>query len=530
MMLLLAFVAAVLASALLTHFVRDIASARKWLSAPTSDRHIHTRLTPRLGGVAIFLTLWGLALIAWAIGHLTGRQAIVPDLTFKILEPASLVFLAGLIDDFYGLRPSVKFAVQAWAAVLLFSEGIGISKLSLLAGHPHLSWLVGLPLTVLWVLWITNAFNLIDGLDGLAAGCALFSTLVIGVMAILFQNESILLLTFALAGAIAGFLGYNFNPASIFLGDCGSLLIGFLLSAVALAGSQKAPTVVAVTIPIVALGLPILDVAVAILRRFLSRNRLFDPDREHIHHKLIGRGISHQQAVLVLYGVSACFGFLSLFLLHPVSTVAITFLMAGGFGVLVGLHQLRYHEFLELERVASRAFNQRLVIANDIKIRRAPEALQSCTTFSQFCQVMQQCFQPAGFDGFGLHFSSEAPLGLEVEPLAPSSRPRFQFFWDRSSNPSETNWTLSLCLLKQNGTRLGSFTLYCKGITSPISLDLDIFRATRFCSAVANLVEKMQDSWMDERQTQLVETPPYEKAASAIAGRVRQSLAVPSST
>jgi UDP-GlcNAc:undecaprenyl-phosphate GlcNAc-1-phosphate transferase len=529
-MLLLAFVGAILASALLTRLVRDFASNHNWLSAPTSDRHIHTRLTPRLGGVAIFLTLWGLALIAWAIGHFTGRPAIVPDLTFKIMGPASLVFLFGLIDDFYGLRASVKFAVQAWAAVLLFSEGIGISKLSLLSGHPHLSWLVGLPLTVLWVLWITNAFNLIDGLDGLAAGCALFSTLVIGVMAILFQNESILLLTFALAGAIAGFLGYNFNPASIFLGDCGSLLIGFLLSAVALAGSQKAPTVVAVSIPIIAFGLPILDVAVAVLRRFLSSNRLFAPDREHIHHKLLGRGVPHKQAVLVLYGVSACFGLLSLFLLHPGSTVAITFLMAAALGVLGGLHQLRYHEFLELERVFSRAFNQRLVMANDIKIRRAPDALQSCTTFSQFCQIMKQCFQPAGFDGFGLYIFSEGPLGPELEPVEHSSHPNFHFFWERSSNPSETNCTLSLCLLKQNGTRLGSFTLYCKGITSPIWLDLDIFRATKFCGAVASLVEKMQDSWMDESQNGLVAIPPYGRASSAIAGRVRQSVAVPSST
>ena len=530
MILLLAFVAALLASATLTRFVRDLAIAHKWVSAPTSDRHVHTRLTPRVGGVAIFLTLWGLALTLWVVGRLTGLDAIVPDLTFKILGPATLVFVFGLIDDFYGLRASVKFGVQAWAAVLLFSEGIGISKLSLLAGHPHLSWLVGLPLTILWVLWITNAFNLIDGLDGLAAGCALFSTLVIGVMAILFQNQSILLLTFALAGAIAGFLGYNFNPASIFLGDCGSLLIGFLLSAVAIAGSQKAPTVVAVTIPVVALGLPILDVAVAVLRRFLSRNRLFDPDREHIHHKLLGRGVPHKQAVLVLYGVSACFGLLSLFLLHPASTAAITFLMAAGLGVLVGLHQLRYHEFLELERVVSRAFNQRLVIANDIKIRRAPDALESCTTFSQFCQIMQQCFQPAGFDGFGLSFPSEAPLRPEVELAAQSNRPRVHFFWDRSSSPSEANWTLSLCLLKPNGARLGSFTLYCKGNVAPLSVDLDIFRATRFSSAVASVVEKMQDSWLDEAQNQVLATPAYETTVPAIAGRIRQSVAASSST
>src|ERR1700724_523918 len=136
-------------------------------------------------------------------------------------------------------------------------------------------------------------------------------------MSILFHNEGVLFLTLALAGAILGFLRYNFNPASIFLGDCGSLLIGFLLSAIALAGSQKSPTMVAVAIPIVSLGLPILDVTISVLRRFLGRNKLFSADSAHIHHNLISRGMPHKQAVLLLYGVSACFALFSLFLLNP---------------------------------------------------------------------------------------------------------------------------------------------------------------------------------------------------------------------
>src|SRR5205807_5606771 len=244
-----------------------------------------------------------------------------------------------------------------------FRNGLGITHVP---GHAHLGWLVGLPLTILWVIWITNAFNLIDGLDGLAAGSALFSTLSTCVVAILLRNKGILFMALVLAGAIAGFLRYNFNPASIFLGDCGSLLIGFLLSAIAIAGSQKSPTVVAVAIPIVSLGLPIVDVTVAVIRRFLSCKRLFDADREHIHHKLLGRGISHRQAVLVLYGVSACFGLLSLFLLSPHGTTVATVLTVVGIGVLIGVRQLRYPEFLELGRAAHRTLNQRHVIANDI--------------------------------------------------------------------------------------------------------------------------------------------------------------------
>jgi len=358
-MQVLVFVAALLASAAFTRWIRDFSIARGWVSVPGSDRHVHVRPIPRLGGVAIFLTLWCMVLLAQLVpGHFGTPGYPLPYFTLKILGPATVVFLLGLIDDFVGLNAYLKFAVQAGAAILLFCNGFGISRLSILSPDSHLGWLVGLPLTILWVLWITNAFNLIDGLDGLSAGSALFSTLVTGVVAILFHNEGILFLTLALAGAIAGFLRYNFNPASIFLGDCGSLLIGFLLSAIALAGSQKAPTAIAVAIPIVSLGLPILDVAVAVIRRFLSCQRLFDADREHIHHKLLGRGISHRQVVLVLYGVSACFGLLSLLLLNQAGTAVAMVLIVVGIGVLIGVQQLRYPEFLELGRAANRTLNQ----------------------------------------------------------------------------------------------------------------------------------------------------------------------------
>jgi UDP-GlcNAc:undecaprenyl-phosphate GlcNAc-1-phosphate transferase len=528
-MQIIVFIAALLASALLTRCIRDLCIARGWVSKPTSDRHVHTRPIPRLGGVAIFTTLWSLVLFAWAAGRFTGHEPIFPYLTFKILGPATIIFVLGLIDDFYGVSAYVKFAVQAGAAVVLFLNGFGISRLSLMAGHPHLNWLIGLPLTVLWVLWITNAFNLIDGLDGLAAGCALFSTLVICVTANIFHNQGILLLTLALAGAIAGFLRFNFNPASIFLGDCGSLLIGFLLSAIAMAGSQKAPTVVAVAIPIVSLGLPILDVTVAVFRRFLSCRRLFDPDREHIHHKLLGRGISHRDAVLVLYAVSACFGLLSLFLLHPASAAVILVLTAVGFGVVVGVQQLRYQEFLELGRAANRTLNLRHVISNDIRIRRASDALRSCTTLQQFCQIMQQCLKPAGFDGFGLYFSSELPLQAEALPLPHPRGSKVRFFWDRSLKISEPNWSLSLNLEKHNGARLGCLTLYRKDAKTPLCVDMDIFTSTGFSSAVARIVEKMRDSWFVEPHKKAPGIPVLEATSPVIGHRMRQTITVPSS-
>ena len=524
------FVGALVASAVLTRSVRGFSVARGWNSFPSSDRHIHTRPIPRLGGVAIFITLWCMALLAWAAGHFGVRGFVFPQPTVKILGPATIIFVVGLIDDFRGLGPYVKFVAQAGAAVLLFCNGFGITRLSLLAGHPDLGWLVGLPLTILWILWITNAFNLIDGLDGLAAGSALFSTVVTCVAAMCFHNEGILFLTVTLAGAIAGFLRYNFNPASIFLGDCGSLLIGFLLGAIALAGSQKAPTMAAVAVPIVSLGLPILDVTVAVLRRFLSCKGLFHADREHIHHKLLGRGISHRQAVLLLYGVSACFGLLSLFLLHPAGALVFAVLVVIGIGVVLGVQQLGYLEFLELRRVANRALNQRQVIANDISIRRATEALQSCTSLLQFCQILQQCLKPAGFDGFAVYLNSELSPWSEVYPFTQISGSKLRFFWNRSLRLSAaTNWSLSFSLAKSNGEKLGNFALYRKNTSSPLLIDLDVFTSTGFADAVAAVVEKMRDSWFAKAHKERTPTPGLRAARPAIASRMTTAMEASSS-
>lgn len=526
----LVFLAALLASAIFTRLVRDLSVKHGWVSIPASDRHVHSRPIPRLGGVAIFLTLWCIALLAlWLPEHFGTREFPFAHLTLKILGPATIIFVLGLIDDIYGVSAYTKFAVEAGAAIILFCNGIGITRLSGLTGHPHLGWLVGLPLTILWVLWITNAFNLIDGLDGLAAGSALFSSLVTCVVALLGHNDVVLVLTLALAGAITGFLRYNFNPASIFLGDCGSLLIGFLISAIAIAGSHKSPTMVAVAIPIVSLGLPILDAAVAVMRRFLSCRRLFAPDREHIHHKLLGRGISHRQAVLVLYGVSACFCLFSLLLLNPGGAALAAVLLVVGIGVLIGVQQLRYHEFLELGRVANRTLNQRHAIANGISLRRATDALETCKDLPQFCEILRGCLEPIGFDGFGIYFSAGLPFGVEFDPFTPVSKTKIQYFWVQSPAPSDTNWSLTISLVKRSGRQLGGFTLYRKDTTSPLWMDLDVFTTTGFSTAVAACVEKIQKSWLDKMRKDPGQKPSRESATTVIASRLPQSIPIRSS-
>src|SRR5580704_6593882 len=206
------FVLALVSAFVLTRYVRDFASAHGWVAIPTQERHLHSSPLPRLGGVAIFLSFSGCMVAAglWAMRNPHLHSAFSLKTLLTILGPASLVFLLGVYDDIRGAGPYLKFSVQGVAATMLFIE------------H-SLPWFVGWAFTVVWVLAITNAFNLIDGLDGLAAGSALFSTLVVFVVAVLYGPNLVELMTLVLAGAILGFLRYNFNPATIFLGDSGSL-------------------------------------------------------------------------------------------------------------------------------------------------------------------------------------------------------------------------------------------------------------------------------------------------------------------
>jgi hypothetical protein len=206
-----------------------------------------------------------------------------------------------------------------------------------------------------------------------------------------------------------------------------------------------------------------------------------------------------------------------------------TVLTVVGIGVLIGVQQLRYHEFSELGRVANRTLNQRHVIANDVSIRRAAESLGACTSLAQFCKILHQCLEPIGFDGFGVYLSSELPGEVERSPFNNVNRSNVQFFSNQLVTSSEVNWSLTFNLMKQNGERLGGFALYRKNPASPLWIDLDVFTATGFSSAVASKVEKMQDSWFAKTQNARTQLPALETPGPRVASGVRQPLAVPSS-
>ena len=490
------FFASLLFSFVLTRYVRDIANVRGWVTAPTQERHLHSTPLPRLGGVAIFLSFFccmGLAGL-WAV-YSSRMHAVFPFKTLvTILVPASLVFLLGVVDDVRGVGPYFKFSVQAIAAAMLYAGGQRIVNIPVIFGNHQPPWFIGLALTVLWVLAITNAFNLIDGLDGLAAGSALFSTMVTFVVALLNGQSLITVMTIALAGAILGFLRFNFNPATIFLGDSGSLFIGFVLSALALAGAQKAPTIVAVAIPVVSFGLPILETALSILRRLISGRPVFTADREHIHHKLLQHGMTHRQVVILLYGVSAIFAMLSLFLLWPTGSSLGLVLAVLGIGVWIGVQHLGYLEFGELARVAHRTLNQPQIFVNNLAIRRATEELKVSRDYEQVRRILLAAFSSNDFDGFDLTLKLLPEELVAFESLEPGSRRNpVTFRWVKPGIPQVFDhtavWTIALDLLSSNNRHRG--TLRVQRFYSARDLQIDINLLTNaFPVALADALDR----------------------------------------
>ena len=490
------FVLALLSAFALTRYVRDFATVHGWVAVPTQERHLHASPLPRLGGVAIFISFCGCMGLAavWAWHNPLLHAALSLRTLLTILVPATLIFLLGVYDDVHGVGPYFKFSVQGIAATMLFIGGLRIVNIPVLFGDHKLPWIVGWALTVLWVLAITNAFNLIDGLDGLAAGSALFSTLVVFVVALLSGSSLVTVMTIALAGAILGFLRFNFNPATIFLGDSGSLFIGFLLSALALKGAQKAPTIVAVAIPVVSFGLPILETALSIVRRLISGRPIFTADRDHIHHKLLQHGMTHRQVVIVLYGVSAVFAMLSLFLLWPTGSSLGLVLAVLGIGIWIGVQHLGYLEFGELARVAHRTLDQPQIFVNNLAIRRAVEELKVARDYDQVRRVLTAAFGSNDFDCFELKLELHPGELVPFEASEPAARRGANTFrWSKSGSPKVLDgsaaWTVALNLLSSANRRRGVLTVHRLYSSRPLQLDVNLLTST-FPTALADALDR----------------------------------------
>lgn len=305
--ILASMAATVVMAAVLTPLVRGIALKLGAVDNPNA-RRVNKTPMPTMGGLAIF--------IAFNIANFFLIRTQYPSDQLRVLFIAEcIIILTGIIDDIYELKPREKmFGVILASLVVYFGAGIKMTTITIpYVGMVHLDWL-SLPVTLLWIAAITNAVNLIDGLDGLACGVAIIALSTSALTGYLFLNVTntfVSIMMFTLVSSLLGFLPYNFHPAKIYLGDTGSLFIGFMMAVFSLYGLKNA-TFITLIIPVMILGVPITDTVYAILRRKLHNRPISQADKHHLHHRLMQMGLSHTQTVLVIYGIALIFSFISL--------------------------------------------------------------------------------------------------------------------------------------------------------------------------------------------------------------------------
>jgi UDP-GlcNAc:undecaprenyl-phosphate GlcNAc-1-phosphate transferase len=397
----LLFLIATIASLVTTPLIRRLCEHFQLLDVPRDSRRLHTRAIPRLGGVALFISCaLALSTLPFIDNLLTQNLRAHSADMWVAFVPSTLVLLLGVYDDLRGANAIIKFVGLGLIASLFFALGGHIEALSVpYWGSVQLPIVLSYLITVLWLVGIANAFNLIDGLDGLASGAALFSSLVILAVSIAQDRPIMIVVSLVMCGGLAGFLRYNFNPASIFLGDSGALFIGFTLAALSVLGVQKATTAVAIVVPILAFGFPMVDTAITMGRRLVSKRPMFQGDNEHIHHMLLARGWSQRQVAIVLYGVCASFGLFAVVFNSTSSRVVGFFLFVISVVVMIAVGHLHYHEVDELKAGVRRTVsNRRLRLANNIRVRRAARSLSNATELHDVLEALRLMLEFGEFD------------------------------------------------------------------------------------------------------------------------------------
>jgi UDP-GlcNAc:undecaprenyl-phosphate GlcNAc-1-phosphate transferase len=388
---------------LFTPLLRDLALRRGWVDEPDNHRKLHKVPIPRIGGIAIVLAYIGSFSFLLSF-HFEGNAAIHDSLplVFKLLPAVVVVFATGLLDDCIGLKPWQKLLGVTIAAGLACLGDIQIHGL---AYHP-LPPFLGVPLTIIWLVGCANAFNLIDGVDGVATGLGLLATLTTLGAALWHGDTGLVMATVPLAGALLGFLRFNFNPASVFLGDCGSLSIGFLLGCCAVIWSHKAVTLLGMTAPLMALSVPLLDMLLSIVRRVLLLRPIFSADRGHIHHRLLDRGLTPRRVTLLLYATSSlAAGFALLQCAVTDAGLPVTILFCAV--VWMGIQFLRYYEFGIVSRFW-RENNVRSMVKFHCSMHGYEESVRGAVTVEQCWRAIRTLASEFGFSQVALRFAGRS--------------------------------------------------------------------------------------------------------------------------
>lgn len=403
---------AFLIALILTPIIRDIFRSYNLVDRP-GKRKVHRYPIPRVGGIAIA--------IAYGVALLSTSKSDDPLSTsglaaWQLIPGAAVVFLTGLLDDLFSLRPVVKLLGLVAAGSLVFWSGLRIEGV---AQHTLPIWL-NYPVTVFWLLVASNAFNLIDGLDGLCAGMGLLASLTLFGAAQLSHQMPLAAATLPLAGALLGFLCYNVNPATVFLGDSGALLTGFLLGCYGMVWTQKASTLLSFLVPLLALSIPLLDVSLSVLRRVLRRKPIFAADRDHIHHRLLDLGLSPQKAVWVLYLVAT--------LIAAIALLATTTHLGRYQGIFIvlfcavawlGIHKLGYAEFAVAGRLVFGGVFQR-AMGVELRLVELTKALEAAGNDDQWWESLVKGGKALGL--VAIHWSgvSDERRAVLIEGVAPA--------------------------------------------------------------------------------------------------------------
>jgi len=404
MVLAISLLAAIVALLATRWLVRIAPAQREPSVVPITYRPGSAPPVPRVGGVAVFVAvIAAMAAAAWVgapgISHVLDQAGLYGG----IFAGATLLLAIGLADDFLDLSPAVKLLAQGLAAMLACSGGL---SLRLVQFGPHLTvslgW-VGVPLAVFWIIAVTNAFNFIDGLDGLASGVGIVGFGATLVSALVLGRSDVALVSLVLIGALFGFLRYNFAPAKIYLGDSGSLFIGYLLATLSLVGATSSTTAALVYVPVFALALPLLDGAVAIMRRWLRHMPVWKGDHRHIHHRVLAMGLSKRQSVALLVvtaGMLAAAGVLTSFAtpLQFTTMVMITAGLCVGLAG-IGLKQLDYYEFTAVRTALRlRPVGWRRFVREEIRLRDAERELATARDLNDLRTGLDRCALAFGLD------------------------------------------------------------------------------------------------------------------------------------
>ncbi len=447
------FVLAVTIGFAATLLMRGVARRAGVVDEPDGFRKTQGAAVPLLGGVGIFVAFCGSLLISCATARTSELLAWLHGAdTWFVLGGAAAVLLLGLVDDVWGLRSRWKLLGMFLVSVAMYVCGFRIGAISNPFGPAiQLGWLAPV-VTVFWFLGCMNAINLIDGLDGLAAGVTVFAAGTVLLVGAMFGNPGAAILATALAGATLGFLLLNFHPASIYLGDCGSLLLGFLLACIGLKGAQKSQMVVALFIPVIALGLPVMDTALAILRRWLKALPFACSDRQHIHHKLLEMGLSHRVAVLLMYGCCLVLAQLALLMSAANGLQAAGLLVVLGLVTFLAIRTVGRHEYQLLkDRVGSYVERRRKGAECRAAAYMASASMRNAHSMDELWQTFVHAAHTMELDG--------ADLVLTDARKAKGGNGR-RFRWRNGSNgPHEGDMWAAVFALRTNGTLQGRLSV-----------------------------------------------------------------------